>query len=160
MLHALKGNGFDCLLTLVYIKMEHRQPLHVCTNFCIIYAHTGAGSIRVGPVSRDDFYLKDSRKVLFRKIWLKRILLKDQCHEMIFTWRIPFQKSVVQVILVPKYRYTLKGSVSRDFLTDGSQNIFVHAIFIQLYTSRKILSPNKINNCFQHIRKNYKTKVN
>ena len=82
MLHALKGNGFDCLLTLVSIKMEHCSP-SMCAP--IFDAHTGAGSIRVGPVSRGDFYLKDSRKVLFRKIWLKRILLKDQCHEMIFT---------------------------------------------------------------------------
>ena len=47
MLHALKGNGFDCLVTLVSIKMEHPQSLHVCTNVCIIYAHTGAGLISV-----------------------------------------------------------------------------------------------------------------
>ena len=46
MLHTLRGNGFDCLFTLVSIKMKHPQPLHVCTNVCIIYAHTGAGVIR------------------------------------------------------------------------------------------------------------------
>ena len=46
MLHTLRGNGFDCLFTLVSIKMKHPQPLHVCTNVCIIYAHTGAGLIR------------------------------------------------------------------------------------------------------------------
>ena len=47
MLHTLKGNGFDSLLTLVSIKMEHPQPLHVCNNVCIINAYTGAGLIRV-----------------------------------------------------------------------------------------------------------------
>ena len=47
MLSTLKGKGFDCLATLVSIKMEHPQPLHVCTNVCIIYAYTGAGLIRV-----------------------------------------------------------------------------------------------------------------
>ena len=47
MLHALKGNGFDCLFTLVSIKMDHPRPLQVCTNVCIIFAHTGAGVIRV-----------------------------------------------------------------------------------------------------------------
>ena len=45
MLHTLKGNGFDCLFTLVSIKMEHPRPLQVCTNVCIIFAHTGAGVI-------------------------------------------------------------------------------------------------------------------
>ena len=38
MLHALNGNGFDCLFAFVSIKMEHPQPLHVWTNVCIIYA--------------------------------------------------------------------------------------------------------------------------
>ena len=47
MLHTLKGNGFDCLFTLVSIKMEHPRPLQVCTNVCIIFAHTGAGVIRI-----------------------------------------------------------------------------------------------------------------
>ena len=46
MLHTLKGNGFNCLFTLVSIKMEHPRPLQVCTNVCIIFAHTGAGVIR------------------------------------------------------------------------------------------------------------------
>ena len=45
MLHTLKGNGFDRLFTLVSIKMEHPRPLQVCTNVCIIFAHTGAGVI-------------------------------------------------------------------------------------------------------------------
>ena len=27
--------------------MEHPRPLQVCTNVCIIFAHTGAGVIRV-----------------------------------------------------------------------------------------------------------------
>ena len=47
MLNTLKGDGFDCLLTLISIKMEHPRPLQVCTNICIIFAHTGAGLIRV-----------------------------------------------------------------------------------------------------------------
>ena len=48
MLHTLKGSRFDCLFALVSIKMELPipQPLHVCTNVCIIYAHTKAGLIR------------------------------------------------------------------------------------------------------------------
>ena len=46
MLNTLRGNGFDCLLTLISIKMEHPRPLQVCTNICIIFAHTGAGVIR------------------------------------------------------------------------------------------------------------------
>ena len=45
MLNTLRGNGFDCLLTLISIKMEHPRPLQVCTNVCIIFAHTGAGVI-------------------------------------------------------------------------------------------------------------------
>ena len=48
MLHALRGDGFDCLLTLISIKMQHPRPLQVCTNICILYAHTGAGVIRSG----------------------------------------------------------------------------------------------------------------
>ena len=48
-LHTLKGNGFDCLFTLVSIKMEHPRPLQECTNVCIIFARTGAGVIRVNP---------------------------------------------------------------------------------------------------------------
>ena len=47
MLNTLRGNGFDCLLILVSIKMEHPKPLQVCFNVCIIFAHTGAGGIRV-----------------------------------------------------------------------------------------------------------------
>ena len=47
MLHTLKGNGFDCLFTLVSIKMEHPRPLQECTNVCIIFARTGAGVIMV-----------------------------------------------------------------------------------------------------------------
>ena len=47
MLNTLRGNGFDCLLTLISIKMEHPRPLQVCTNICIIFAHTGARVIRV-----------------------------------------------------------------------------------------------------------------
>ena len=39
-----------CLFTLVSIKMEHPRPLQVCTNVCIIFAHTGAGVIRVKQV--------------------------------------------------------------------------------------------------------------
>ena len=41
-LHTLRGSGFDCLLTWIFIKMEHPQPLHVCTIVCIIYdVHRG-----------------------------------------------------------------------------------------------------------------------
>ena len=50
MLSTLKGKGFDCLATLVSIKMEHPQPLQVSTNVYIIYAQTGAGLIRVGNI--------------------------------------------------------------------------------------------------------------
>ena len=46
-LNTLRGDGFDCFLTLISIMMEHPGPLHVCTNVCIIFAHTGAGVIRV-----------------------------------------------------------------------------------------------------------------
>ena len=38
MLHTLRGKGFDCLFTLVSIKIEHPQPLNVCTNVCIVEA--------------------------------------------------------------------------------------------------------------------------
>ena len=47
MLNTLKGNGFDCLLTLISTKMEDPRPLQVCTNICFIFAHTGARVIRV-----------------------------------------------------------------------------------------------------------------
>ena len=47
MLNTMRGDGFDCLLTLISIKMEHPRPLQVCTNVCIIFAHTGDGVIRV-----------------------------------------------------------------------------------------------------------------
>ena len=47
MLNTLRGDGFDCLLTLIFIKMEHPRPLQVCTNVCIIFAQKGAGVIRV-----------------------------------------------------------------------------------------------------------------
>ena len=47
MLNTLRGDGSDCLLTLIFIKMEHPRPLQVCTNICIIFAHTGAGVIRI-----------------------------------------------------------------------------------------------------------------
>ena len=48
--HFDAGKGCDCLFTLVSLKMEHSQPIHVCTNVCIwnIYIHTqGPGLIRV-----------------------------------------------------------------------------------------------------------------
>ena len=38
MLHTLRGKGFDCLFTLVSIKIEHPQPLNVCSNVCIVEA--------------------------------------------------------------------------------------------------------------------------
>ena len=44
MLYTLRGRGFDCLLTLISIKMEHSQPLQVCTIVCIINdAYRGQG---------------------------------------------------------------------------------------------------------------------
>ena len=69
MLHALKGNGFDCLFTLVSIKMEHSQPVHVCTNVCIIYAHTGAGLIRVKQFVQPE--------KLFPESWFRRSILPE-----------------------------------------------------------------------------------
>ena len=47
MLITLRGDGFDCLLTLISMKMEHPRPLKVCTNVCIIYDAQGAVVIRV-----------------------------------------------------------------------------------------------------------------
>ena len=35
MLHTLRGSGFDCLLTLISIKMEHPRPLQVSTMYHI-----------------------------------------------------------------------------------------------------------------------------
>ena len=67
MLHTLKGNGFDCLFTLVSIKMEHPRPLQVCTNVCIIFAHTGAGVIRVK--------LQDLQHVFFGSFNIKKIIV-------------------------------------------------------------------------------------
>ena len=61
MLHTLKGNVFDCLFTLVSIKLEHPRPLQVCTNVCIIFAHTGAGVIRVAHNS----HKSDARRKRF-----------------------------------------------------------------------------------------------
>ena len=44
MLHTLRGGGFDCLLTLISIKVKHPRPLQVCTIVCIKYeAHRGRG---------------------------------------------------------------------------------------------------------------------
>ena len=51
MLNTLWGDGFDRLLTLISIKMQHPRPLQGCTNVCIIFAHTGAGVIRVFNVA-------------------------------------------------------------------------------------------------------------
>ena len=68
MLNTLRGNGFDCLLTLISIKMEHPRPLQGCTNVCIIFAHTGAGVIRVlkqwENVTRGVFEFKTFGEVL------------------------------------------------------------------------------------------------
>ena len=50
--HFLRGDGLDCLLSLISIKMEHPRPLQVCTNLCFIFAHTGAGVIRVNKVRK------------------------------------------------------------------------------------------------------------
>ena len=47
MLNTLRGDRLNGLLTLVSIKMEHPRPLQVCTNICIIFAHTGARVIRL-----------------------------------------------------------------------------------------------------------------
>ena len=47
MLNTLSGDRLDCLLTLISIRMEHPRQLQVCTNVCIIFAHIGAGVIRV-----------------------------------------------------------------------------------------------------------------
>ena len=50
MLNTMRGDGSDCILTLLSIKMEHPRPLQVCTNVCTIFAHTGAGVIRFNLV--------------------------------------------------------------------------------------------------------------
>ena len=50
---------FDRLLTLISMKMEHSRPLQVCTNVCIIFAHTGAGArglkLECNPFCRNIF---------------------------------------------------------------------------------------------------------
>ena len=35
-LNTWRGDGFDCLFTLISIKLEHPWPLQVCTIVCII----------------------------------------------------------------------------------------------------------------------------
>ena len=47
-MNTLRGDGFDCLLTLISIKMEHPRSLQVCTNVCMynICKHRGPGVIR------------------------------------------------------------------------------------------------------------------
>ena len=81
MLNTLKGNGFYCLLTLVSIKMEHRRPLQVCTNVCIIFADTGAGVIRGTQNPKFSFkccllwYYLGSRPQKMLTVTLKRAIL-------------------------------------------------------------------------------------
>ena len=52
MLHTLRGHGFDCLFTLVSIKMEHTHAAPPSVHQCLyhtVYAHTVAAVIRVNP---------------------------------------------------------------------------------------------------------------
>ena len=44
MMHTWRGQGFDCLLTLISIKIEHPQPLKMhCAPLCVSYMiQTGA----------------------------------------------------------------------------------------------------------------------
>ena len=58
MLHTLRGGRFDCLLTLISLKMKHPRPLQVCTIVCIIYdAHRGRGDQTIVPcrIARKNF---------------------------------------------------------------------------------------------------------
>ena len=43
----LNAAHFEGQLVWLSWKLEHPRPLQVCTNVCIIFAHTGAGVIRV-----------------------------------------------------------------------------------------------------------------
>ena len=61
MLHNLRGDGFDCLSTLISIKMEHPRPLQVCTHVCIIFAHTGPGCLG---------YIVMQKKMVFIEVFL------------------------------------------------------------------------------------------
>ena len=47
MLNTLRGDEFDCFLTLIFIKMEHPKAPSSVHQCLIIFAHTGAGVIRV-----------------------------------------------------------------------------------------------------------------
>ena len=61
MLHTLRGGRFDCLLTLISLKMKHPRPLQVCTIVCIIYdAHRGRGDYRnrVTRMTRRFYHLR------------------------------------------------------------------------------------------------------
>ena len=58
MLHTLRGGGFDCLLTLISVKMEHPRPLQVCTIVCIIYDAQGARVIRVNHCTMHEYVVQ------------------------------------------------------------------------------------------------------
>ena len=84
MLNTLKGDGFDCLLTLISIKMEHPRHLQVCINVCIIFAHKGARVIRV-----------KTGKIILKKI-NKQFVLSFFLVSVSEYWRIKkFKKAVL-----------------------------------------------------------------
>ena len=93
MLRTLKGNGFDCLFTLVPIKMEHPRPLQVCTNVCIIFAHTGAGGIRV---------LTQTKVILYHKSFMN-LLLDLLQYLRFFAISVYVKKLVVLFFLLENY---------------------------------------------------------
>ena len=96
MLNSLRVNGFDCLLTLISIKMQHPNTLQVCTNVCIIFSHTGAGVIRVGTIE----YKKCTGNYC-TTICCKKGVLNSRKSLQIETFR-----KIIQDV---------KGTLSRDF---------------------------------------------
>ena len=85
-IHTLRGGGFDCLLTLISIKMEHPRFLQVCTIVLLYMMHTGPGVIRVkrDSVTRfstiTNYYSKGST-------WVTCEQAKTVSRTFTFSWR-------------------------------------------------------------------------
>ena len=65
------------VLKLISIRMEQPRPLQVCTNVCIIFAHTVAWVIRVGfaPVWRENWKLEF--KIYFTLFFTRALFVKN-----------------------------------------------------------------------------------
>ena len=86
--------------------MEHPRPLQGCTNFCMIFAHTGAGVIR-DVIFSQQFVVKET--YLYASKLYKQVII---CELKIFVNSIPDKDirskkfgSALFFLLIPKDIY-------------------------------------------------------